>query len=285
MLPEAPPQRSRAINYVGDRAPSAQAEKETPRDRNSGSRGEVLDSTQSLPPPEKTPTSTRGDSSEASIRTTVVPPTDEEFTTEAQTIPRWFVFICVLAILGAVFFIAELGVFSGRSGGSSGTPSSRAPTNNATSLPTPSSTIAFNMVAPGSPQPPRRETISSKVPGMMRRWTNGEGKVIEAAFEGWDGSDHILLQLPDGIIHRYPLERLSPLSKQLANNNGIPKVLTWMNRSGKEILATFEGLSVDHVLLGTADGLTHEYPLEQLSPGSQKQALNISAMLDASTPK
>lgn len=142
---------------------------------------------------------------------------------------------------------------------------------------TPSPTLEYHL----NSEPQISEILGSKTSGMMRRWTNDEGKVIEAVFQGWDGSDHILMKLSDGVIYRYPFEKLSPLSKQLARNNGTPQLLKWTNHFGKEIFAAFEGIGDDFVLLGTNGGLIHQYPLKDLSPESQKQALQIAAALEA----
>ena len=120
----------------------------------------------------------------------------------------------------------------------------------------------------------------------LHKWTNAEGLVIEATFEGLEGKDHVLLRLPTGTLHKYPLNRLSAISRSLALNNGEPKLWEWENQHGKIVEASFEGLDgVDYLLLGLTNGQTHKYPIEHLSPESQKLALRLSAMLEASTSK
>ncbi len=120
----------------------------------------------------------------------------------------------------------------------------------------------------------------------LHRWTNIEGLVIEATFEGLEGKDHVLLRLATGSLHKYPLNKLSPNSRNLAQNNGTPKLWIWKNQNGKIIEASYEGLDgVDYILLGLTNGQTHRYPIEGLSPESQRLALQLSAMLEALTAK
>jgi hypothetical protein len=120
----------------------------------------------------------------------------------------------------------------------------------------------------------------------LHKWTNAEGLVIEATFEGLEGKDHVLLRLPTGTLHKYPLNKLSAISRNLALNNGEPKLWKWENQQGKIVEASFEGLDgVDYLLLGLTNGQTHKYPIENLSPESQKLALRLAAMLEASSPK
>jgi hypothetical protein len=120
----------------------------------------------------------------------------------------------------------------------------------------------------------------------LHRWTNVEGLVIEASFEGLEGKDHVLLRLSTGSLHKYPLNKLSPISRNLAQNNGTPKLWIWKNQNGKIIEASFEGLDgVDYVLLGLTNGQIHRYPIDGLSPECQRLALQLSAMLEALTAK
>lgn len=149
---------------------------------------------------------------------------------------------------------------------------------------------------PGSPtqmQTPIVETplysepkkIADKSFKTMLKWTNAEGVVIEATFEGLEGKDHVLLRLPTGTLHKYPLNKLSAISRNLALNNGVPKLWKWENQQGKIIEASFEGIDgVDYLLLGLTNGQTHKYPIENLSPESQKLALRLAAMHEASSP-
>jgi hypothetical protein len=124
--------------------------------------------------------------------------------------------------------------------------------------------------------------IADLNPVAWRKWTNSEGQVIQAAFEGHDGVDFILLRLPTGILYRYPVEKLSAISRQLAARNGVSEFLSWTNSEGKTIQASFEGFEgIGNVLLGSNTGIIHKYPLENLSKESQEQALRLIALTDA----
>ncbi len=54
------------------------------------------------------------------------------------------------------------------------------------------------------------------------------------------------------------------------------EVLTWTNAEGKPLQASFGGLQGDNVLLKTADGTVHPYPLSKLSAESQAQARKLA---------
>lgn len=53
-------------------------------------------------------------------------------------------------------------------------------------------------------------------------------------------------------------------------------ILSWTNTEGKIIQATFEGMQGADVVLKTADGSRHAFPLSKLSPESQAQAKKLS---------
>ena len=57
--------------------------------------------------------------------------------------------------------------------------------------------------------------------GAAQKWTNAAGKMIEATFEGLDGTDSVLLKVvATGIVHKVPLASLSPESQAMAKNGG-----------------------------------------------------------------
>jgi mono/diheme cytochrome c family protein len=51
--------------------------------------------------------------------------------------------------------------------------------------------------------------------GGILSWTNTDGKAIQAAFEGMQGTD-VVLKMADGSRHAYPLSKLSPESQAQA---------------------------------------------------------------------
>ena len=53
-------------------------------------------------------------------------------------------------------------------------------------------------------------------------------------------------------------------------------VLSWTNTEGKAIQASFEGMQGADVVLKTADGTRHAFPLSKLSPESQAQAKKLA---------
>jgi mono/diheme cytochrome c family protein len=53
-------------------------------------------------------------------------------------------------------------------------------------------------------------------------------------------------------------------------------VLFWTNTEGKAIQASFEGMQGADVVLKTADGTRHAFPLSKLSPESQAQAKKLA---------
>lgn len=54
------------------------------------------------------------------------------------------------------------------------------------------------------------------------------------------------------------------------------EILTWTNAEGKPLQAAFGGMQGENVLLKTADGATHAYPLSKLSADSQAQARKLA---------
>lgn len=57
---------------------------------------------------------------------------------------------------------------------------------------------------------------------------------------------------------------------------GAGEILSWTNTEGKAIQAAFEGLQGNDVVLKTADGARHAYPLSKLSAESQAQAKKLA---------
>jgi mono/diheme cytochrome c family protein len=53
-------------------------------------------------------------------------------------------------------------------------------------------------------------------------------------------------------------------------------ILSWTNTEGKAIQAAFDGLQGNDVVLKTADGARHAYPMDKLSPESQAQAKKLA---------
>lgn len=53
-------------------------------------------------------------------------------------------------------------------------------------------------------------------------------------------------------------------------------LLSWTNTEGKAIQASFEGLQGADIVLKTADGARHAFPLSKLSPESQAQAKKLA---------
>lgn len=53
-------------------------------------------------------------------------------------------------------------------------------------------------------------------------------------------------------------------------------VISWTNTEGKAIQASFEGMQGADVVLKTADGTRHAFPLSKLSPESQAQAKKLA---------
>ena len=60
----------------------------------------------------------------------------------------------------------------------------------------------------------------------------------------------------------------APAAGQALNN--------WTNTEGRVIQATFEGMQGENVVLKTADGTRHAYPLSKLSAESQAQARKLA---------
>lgn len=54
------------------------------------------------------------------------------------------------------------------------------------------------------------------------------------------------------------------------------EVLTWTNAEGRPLQASFGGIQGENVLLKTADGAVHAYPLSKLSAESQAQARKLA---------
>ncbi len=54
------------------------------------------------------------------------------------------------------------------------------------------------------------------------------------------------------------------------------EILTWTNAEGRPLQASFGGLQGENVLLKTADGTVHTYPLSKLSADSQAQARKLA---------
>lgn len=54
------------------------------------------------------------------------------------------------------------------------------------------------------------------------------------------------------------------------------ELLSWTNAEGKPLQAYFGGIQGENVLLKTADGATHAYPLGKLSAESQAQARQLA---------
>lgn len=137
--------------------------------------------------------------------------------------------------------------------------------------------IALNQAPPN--QPPNPMPIQP-----LQKWSNDVGQVIEASFEGMERSDYVLLKLPNGIVHRYPINRLSPESRQLALNWSAQKILSWNSKNGQMFQASFEGLDgPDYVLFRSTSGTVHKYSLEDLSEESLNQALKLDAVAAQST--
>lgn len=53
-------------------------------------------------------------------------------------------------------------------------------------------------------------------------------------------------------------------------------ILSWTNTEGKAIQASFEGMQGTDVVLKTADGSRHAFPVSKLSPESQAQAKKLA---------
>lgn len=58
---------------------------------------------------------------------------------------------------------------------------------------------------------------------------------------------------------------------------GMPQALNWTNSEGRVIQASFAGMQGDSVVLQTADGARHAYPISKLSAESQAQARKMAA--------
>jgi mono/diheme cytochrome c family protein len=68
----------------------------------------------------------------------------------------------------------------------------------------------------GAPPPPSAPaTAPATAPAGILSWTNSEGKAIQAAFDGLQGTD-VVLKTADGARHAYPLSKLSPESQAQA---------------------------------------------------------------------
>lgn len=57
---------------------------------------------------------------------------------------------------------------------------------------------------------------------------------------------------------------------------GAGGILSWTNTEGKAIQASFEGMQGTDVVLKTADGSRHAFPVSKLSPESQAQAKKLA---------
>ena len=129
-------------------------------------------------------------------------------------------------------------------------------------------------VTEGDEEPPVPKALPVEEPApVLRRWSNKEGKVIEATFVKADGPDHVLLKSVEGVTYRLSLETLSLASRRLAEAGGTPPMLNWTNKDGAVLAAAFESMDgPDHVLLRPETGLLYRYPVENLRPESQFQA-------------
>ena len=67
----------------------------------------------------------------------------------------------------------------------------------------------------------------------------------------------------------------APATSAAAATGASNEILTWTNAEGKPLQAAFGGLQGENVLLKTADGATHAYPLSKLSADSQAQARKL----------
>ena len=66
-------------------------------------------------------------------------------------------------------------------------------------------------------------------------------------------------------------------TKPIAVKSDLPPIMSWTNADGKTIRAGFGGIEGSNVVLKMPDGQKIPYPLEKLSPASQKQAKESAA--------
>lgn len=84
-----------------------------------------------------------------------------------------------------------------------------------------------SFTAGGATPPPAPAVTATPAPApptgaaVAQKWTNLQGKTIEATYEGMDGPNNVLLRVvATGVVHTVPLSSLSPESQQLARNGG-----------------------------------------------------------------
>ena len=68
----------------------------------------------------------------------------------------------------------------------------------------------------------------------------------------------------------------APAAAPATTGNTAGQSLSWTNTEGRVIQASFEGMQGDSVVLKTADGSRHAYPLSKLSAESQAQARKLA---------